>query len=40
MIHLMVNGLTLPILKGFCPKHTNAKIYENHLNPVMLVFIE
>ena len=21
------------------PKHKNAKIFENHLNPVMLVFI-
>ena len=24
----------------FCPKHKDAKIFENHLNPVMLVFIE
>ena len=23
----------------FCPKHTDTKIFENHLNPVMLVFI-
>ena len=23
----------------FCLKHKNAKIVENHLNPVMLVFI-
>ena len=23
----------------FRPKHKNAKIFENHLNPVMVVFI-
>ena len=23
----------------FCPKHKDEKIFENHLNPVMLVFI-
>ena len=23
----------------FCPKHKDAKISENHLNPVMLVLI-
>ena len=23
----------------FLPKHKDAKIFENHLNPVMLVFI-
>ena len=28
------------MLKGyFCPKHKDSKIFENHLNPVMLVFI-
>ena len=23
----------------FCPKYKDAKIFENYLNPVMLVFI-
>ena len=23
----------------FCPKDKDAKVFENHLNPVMLVFI-
>ena len=23
----------------FCPKHNGAKIFGNHLNPVMLIFI-
>ena len=23
----------------FCPKRKDAKLFENHLNPVMLVFI-
>ena len=23
----------------FCPKYNDVKIFENHLNPVMLVFI-
>ena len=31
--------LTYPMLRLFPPKHWNAKIIENHLNPVMLVFI-
>ena len=32
--------LTLPMLRGyFCPKHTDEKIFEKHLNPVMLVCI-
>ena len=25
---------------NFHPKHKDAKIFENHLDPVMLVFIE
>ena len=33
-------GLTLPMLTLYIrPMHKNAKIFENHLNPVMLVFI-
>ena len=33
-------NLTLPLLSGyFHPMHEDAKIFENHLNPVMLVFI-
>ena len=32
--------LTLPMLRGyFCPKHKDAKIFEKHLNPIILVFI-
>ena len=31
--------LTLPLLSYFRPKHNHAKIFENHPNPVMLVFI-
>ena len=32
--------LTLPMLRlYFCSKHKNVKIYEKHLNPVLLVFI-
>ena len=27
------------MLRLLCPKHKDAKIYVNHLNPVMLVFI-
>ena len=26
-------------LDYFCSKHNDAKIFENHLNPVILVFI-
>ena len=32
-------ALTLLMLENFCPKHKDAKIFEKHLNPVMLVFI-
>ena len=31
--------LTLTMLDYFLPKLKDAKIFENHLNPVMLVFI-
>ena len=24
---------------NFCPKHKDANVFENHLNPVMLLFI-
>ena len=34
------NGLTLPMLRlYFHPKHKRAKIFGNHRNPVILVFI-
>ena len=33
--HVRVN----PSIANFHPKHKDVKIYENHLNPVMLVFI-
>ena len=38
---LTVQLLTLTMLRlqKFCPKHKKANIFENHLNPVMLVFI-
>ena len=40
IVQLRIKTLTLAILKAtFCPKYKNAKIFENHLNPVMLVFI-
>ena len=32
--------LTLPMLRPHSPKHKDAKIFENHLNPVILVFID
>ena len=32
-------ALTLPMLRLLCPKHKDAQIIENHLNPAMLVFI-
>ena len=32
-------NLALPMLRLFCPKHKDAKTFENHLNPVMLVLI-
>ena len=35
-------GLTLPMnakAKFICAKHKDTKIFENHINPVMLVFI-
>ena len=31
--------LVFQCLSYFRPKHMDAKIFENHLNPVMLVFI-
>ena len=31
--------LTLPMLTLLCPKHKVGNILENHLNPVILVFI-
>ena len=31
--------VTLPMLRLLSSKHKDAKIFENHLNPVMLVFI-
>ena len=39
--HPYMNGLnlTLPKLRLLGPKHKDAKTFENHLNPVMLVFI-
>ena len=40
IIFLTEAALTLPIFKGyFGLKDKNAKIFENYLNPVMLVFI-
>ena len=38
---LSFNGVTLPMMKllYISPKHKDAEIFENHLNPVMLVFI-
>ena len=40
-VHPVTNKyLTLPVLLGyFRPKYKDSKIFENHLNPVMLVFI-
>ena len=32
-------SLILPMLRLFLSKHKDAKILENNLNPVMLVFI-
>ena len=34
---MILNLAMLRLLKG--PKHRDAAIFENHLNPVMLVFI-
>ena len=31
--------LTLPMLRLLLSKHKDVKIFENHLNPVMLIFI-
>ena len=37
---IMLLLLTLPMLRlNFHPEHNETKIYEKHLNPVMLVFI-
>ena len=38
MVHIHVS-LALPMLRYFCLKHKDPKIFENHLNPVMLEFI-
>ena len=34
-----IDGKVLSMLRLFHPKHKDATIVENHLNPVMLVFI-
>ena len=34
-----LEGLTFPMLRLLCPKHNDAKIFENHSSTVMLVFI-
>ena len=34
-----MNGLTLPMLSHFFPKHKDANTYKKQLNPEMLVFI-
>ena len=35
----ILTKLTLLMLRLLHPKHKNAKLFENHLNPVMFVFI-
>ena len=34
-----IGKLTLPMLKLVCPRYKDAKIFENHLNPIKLMFI-
>ena len=36
---IFVIHLTLPMLQILRPKHKDTKLFENHLNPVMMVFI-
>ena len=37
MTYVRTSSLNLPMLRLLnCPKHKDAKIFENHLNPVML----
>ena len=35
----IISSLTFPMLRQLCPKHKDAKIFEKHLNPVILVFM-
>ena len=39
MVYTDINGLTLPMPRLYRPRRKDTKNVENHVNPVMLVFI-